>query len=141
MTTISSAQNPRKCHQIQIIFWITLNQKSLKMYSVLCVQWFYQQWFYWMYICKWYTTQKVWKLFAFEGTCLKFWFEFRYHFFETICQIFFHPTHTNLKFEAEGLRICKNFEITRTIYSNTERSGQFLVTECFFNLFLEVSHI
>ena len=37
-------------------------------------------------------------------------------------------------------RICKHFEITRTIYSNSERSEQFLVTECFFNLFLEVSH-
>ena len=33
------------------------------------------------------------------------------------------------------------FEITRTIYSYSERSEQFLVTECFFNLFLEVSHI
>ena len=38
-------------------------------------------------------------------------------------------------------RVCKIFEITRTIYSNSERSEQFLVTECFFNLFLEVSHI
>ena len=38
-------------------------------------------------------------------------------------------------------RGCKMFEITRTIYSNSERSEQFLVTECFFNLFLEVSHI
>ena len=37
-------------------------------------------------------------------------------------------------------RICKRFEITRTIYSNSARSKQFLVTECFFNLFLEVSH-
>ena len=44
-------------------------------------------------------------------------------------------------FEAEGPRIFKNFEITKTIYSNSERSEQFLVTECFFNLFLEVSHI
>ena len=34
--------------------------------------------------------------------------------------------------------ICKNFEITKAIYSNSERSEQFLVTECFFNLFLEV---
>ena len=33
------------------------------------------------------------------------------------------------------------FEITRTIYSNSERSEQFLVTQCFFNLFLEVSHM
>ena len=32
-------------------------------------------------------------------------------------------------------------EITRTIYSNSERSEQFLVTECFFNLFLEVSYM
>ena len=38
-------------------------------------------------------------------------------------------------------RICKIFEITRTIYSNSERLEQFLVTECFFNLFLEVSQI
>ena len=38
-------------------------------------------------------------------------------------------------------RICKIFEIPRTIYSNSERSEQFLVTECFFNLFREVSHI
>ena len=37
-------------------------------------------------------------------------------------------------------RICKNFEITRTIYSSKERSEQFLVTECFFNLFPEVPH-
>ena len=43
-------------------------------------------------------------------------------------------------FEIRGWRprICKIFEITRTIYSNSERSAWFLVTECFFNLFLEV---
>ena len=45
-----------------------------------------------------------------------------------------------LKFEAEG-RVFSIFEITRTIYSNGERSEQFSVTECFFNLCLEVSHI
>ena len=45
------------------------------------------------------------------------------------------------KFKAEGPRIWKTFEITRTIYSNGERSEQFLVKECFLNLFLEVSHI
>ena len=45
-----------------------------------------------------------------------------------------------LKFEAEGWEF-QNFEITRTIYSNSESSEQFLVTECFFNLFIEVSHI
>ena len=46
-------------------------------------------------------------------------------------------------FEIRGWRprICKHFEITRTIYLNSERSEQFLVTECFFNLFLELSHI
>ena len=38
-------------------------------------------------------------------------------------------------------RICKIFEITRTIYSNSERSEQFLVTECFFNLFLQVFYV
>ena len=45
-------------------------------------------------------------------------------------------------FEIRGRRprICKIFEITRTIYSNSERSEQFLVTEWFFNLFLKVSH-
>ena len=32
-------------------------------------------------------------------------------------------------------------EITRTICSNGERSEQFLVTECFFNLFLDPSQI
>ena len=39
-------------------------------------------------------------------------------------------------FEIRGWRprICKNFEITRAIYSNSERSEQFLVTECFFQL-------
>ena len=36
------------------------------------------------------------------------------------------------------LRICKNFEITKTIYSNSELKGRI---ECFFNLFLEVSQI
>ena len=37
-----------------------------------------------------------------------------------------------LKFEAEGREFFKIFEITRTIYSNSERSEQFLVTEWFF---------
>ena len=34
-----------------------------------------------------------------------------------------------------------NFEITGTIYSNSESLEQFLVTECFFNLFLKISQI
>ena len=37
-----------------------------------------------------------------------------------------------LKSEAEGREVSKFFEITRTIHSNSERSEQFLVTECFF---------
>ena len=46
-------------------------------------------------------------------------------------------------FEIRGRRprICKNFEITRTIYSNSESSERFSMTECFFNLFLNISHI
>ena len=45
--------------------------------------------------------------------------------------------------EIQGLRprIWNFFEITWTIYSNSERSESFLVTECFFNLFLQVFHI
>jgi hypothetical protein len=35
----------------------------------------------------------------------------------------------------------RNYLTFRTIFSNSDRSEQFLVTECFFNLFLEVSHI
>ena len=32
-----------------------------------------------------------------------------------------------LKSEAEGRKICKNFEITRTIYSNSERPEQLFI--------------
>ena len=35
----------------------------------------------------------------------------------------------NLRLKAEN---CKIFEITKTIYSSSERSEQFLATECFF---------
>ena len=35
----------------------------------------------------------------------------------------------------------KIFEITRTIYSNSERPEQFLLTRCFFNLFLDVYNL
>ena len=41
----------------------------------------------------------------------------------------------SLRLKAEN----KIFEITWTIYSNSEMSEQYLVTECFFNLFLEAS--
>ena len=46
-------------------------------------------------------------------------------------------------FEIRGWRprICKNFEITRTICLNSERSEQFWVTECFSNMFLEASQV
>ena len=55
----------------------------------------------------------------------------------------FWPTAKKKTVEIWGWRprICKTFEIRRTIHSNIERSEQFLVTECFFNLFLDVSHI
>ena len=46
-----------------------------------------------------------------------------------------------LKFEAEGQEFAKIYEITRAIYSSSERSEQFVVTECFFNSFLEISQI
>ena len=39
----------------------------------------------------------------------------------------------NSRLKAENLKI---FEITRTIYQNSERSEHFLVSECFFNMFL-----
>ena len=43
----------------------------------------------------------------------------------------------NLKFTAEGKgKIC-----TGTIYSNSERPEQFLVTRCIFNLFLDVYNL
>jgi hypothetical protein len=46
-----------------------------------------------------------------------------------------------LKFEAEGREFVKVLESPEQFFSNSERSENFLVTECFFNLFLEVSHI
>ena len=53
---------------------------------------------------------------------------------------FCYQNYSDLPWEKIVLMIEKFFEITRTIYSNSERSEQFLVTEWFFNLFLEVSH-
>ena len=46
-----------------------------------------------------------------------------------------------LKFKAEGREFKKKIEITRTIYSNSEKSQQVFVIGCFFNLFREVSHV
>ena len=45
-----------------------------------------------------------------------------------------------LKFEAESREFSKFLRLLE-INSNSERSEQFLVTECFFNLFLEISQI
>ena len=50
----------------------------------------------------------------------------------------FQKNFWNLRLKAENLQ---NFEIIRTIHSQSGRSDQFLVTEWFFNLFLGVSHI
>ena len=46
-----------------------------------------------------------------------------------------------LKVEAEDGEFAKKIEVTRSNCSNSEKSEQFLETECFFNLFLEVSQI
>ena len=62
-------------------------------------------------------------------------------FWPTVRKKLFYWSRKTFEIEGWRPRICKNFEITWTIYSNSERSEQFLVTECFFNLFLEVSQI
>ena len=49
------------------------------------------------------------------------------------------PNYKTFEIRGWRPRIFKFFEITWTIYSNSERSEQFLVTDCFFNLFLEIS--
>ena len=58
----------------------------------------------------------------------------------TYCENFFF-LFIEKKIRGWRPRICKIFEITRTIHSSSERSEQFLVTECYFNFFLEVSQI
>ena len=61
----------------------------------------------------------------------------------SICKIWYFVSKLVLTF-CEGkivLVIEKNFEIIRTIFFISERSQQLLKTECFFNLFLEVSQI
>ena len=47
----------------------------------------------------------------------------------------FWPAVRKIEIRGWRPRICKNFEITRTICSNSERSEQFLVTKCFSNYF------
>ena len=46
-----------------------------------------------------------------------------------------------LKFETEGREFAKFLRSIEQFIQTVERSEQFLVTECFFNLFLEVSQI
>ena len=48
-----------------------------------------------------------------------------------------------LKFEAEGREFAKFLRSLEQLIQavKAERSEQYLVTECFFNLFLEASHI
>ena len=46
-----------------------------------------------------------------------------------------------LKFEAEGREFSKLRSLEQFIQTVKGQVEQFLVTECFFNLFLEVSHI
>ena len=56
---------------------------------------------------------------------------------EQVKKAFCYQSQKNVKFSAFSLEFQKSFSITRTIYSNSERSEQFLVTEGFLNLFLE----
>ena len=78
-------------------------------------------------------------LFSFDYFKMKKWY-FVTKIVLTCCEkkLFYWSRKT---FEMRGWRprIWKSFEITRTIYSNSERSEQFLVTECFFELFLEIN--
>ena len=53
-------------------------------------------------------------------------------FWPTVRKNYSSDRKTLLKFEAEGQEFATNFEITGTIYSNSERSEQFLVTKCLF---------
>ena len=46
-----------------------------------------------------------------------------------------------MKFEAEGREFTKTLRSLEQFCLNSDSSEQFLVTECFFNLFLEVSQI
>ena len=39
----------------------------------------------------------------------------------------------SLKFETEGQEFANFLGVTRTVYTNSERSEQFWVTKCFFN--------
>jgi hypothetical protein len=62
-------------------------------------------------------------------------------FLPTVRKKFSSDREQLLKFEAEGQEFAKFLRIIGTIHSNSERSEQFLVTECVFNLCLEVTQI
>ena len=93
-----------------------------------------------------------WKWLMIQGlsNVIKFKGKFKYQFhkasntedYSILLPKLFWPTVRKC-FEIQGWwpRICKRFDITRTIWSNSKRSEQFLITECLFNLFLEVSQI
>jgi hypothetical protein len=65
-------------------------------------------------------------------------------FWPTVRKKCYSDREKRLKFEAEGQEFAKFLrsleQFIQTVHCS-ERSEQFLVTECFFNLFLEVSHI
>ena len=61
-------------------------------------------------------------------------------FSDILCEKLFLLSRKTNEIRSWRPRICKKFEITRTICSNSEKSEQFLVTD-FFNLYLEVSEI
>ena len=63
----------------------------------------------------------------------------KWYFVTKIFLTYCEKKNVLLKFEAEDREFAV-LEITRAIYSNREKSEQFLITECFFNLFLDVSH-
>ena len=62
-----------------------------------------------------------------------------YWIFQTKATVFCYQNCSDLLWEKIVLVIKKNFWNSRLKWS--ERSEQFVVTECFFNLFLEVSNV
>ena len=72
-----------------------------------------------------------------EQMYLETHFQYEFSFLDCFGKLGLQRKKKLLKFKAESREFSKIWEI----YSNSERSEQFLVTECFFNLFLEVSQI
>ena len=95
--------------------------------------------------CEWFG---VWyslnQLSSVIGTCISTDFDFITHYTQNPIIRNGHIRNSAEfwgKFKKRAPKIFKNVEITGTICSNSERSEQFLVTKCFFNLFLKVSQI